>query len=81
MTVRPIVLMSGLLLYGCASEPPVERFRLECESYGFRPETDSLAACILQKSQADEGRDFARSQRATQEGMDMMMGTGVWAVE
>jgi hypothetical protein len=79
MTLRPLVLLSGLFLYGCSSEPRVERFRSECESYGFRLDTDSLAACILQKSQADDGRDFARSQKATQQGMDMMMGTGVWA--
>lgn len=67
-------------LSGCATpEEEMEKLRQRCVEYGYSPNTDLFAVCVQSEAQADNNRDFVRSQRASQIGYDMMMGQGAYA--
>lgn len=78
--VRPLALLPCLaalaLLAGCQTITPQERRAADertCASYGFRPQTDAMARCLLDLDL--DRRAQARANFARQDGMMM----GMWS--
>ena len=71
-----------LFLSGCVShEERLKFYQVNCNEYGFGPNSAAFAECVMRQDQSRKDRDFMRQQRAAKQGYAMMMGEGAWAVE
>lgn len=56
----------AVALCGCATTTPAERLagnQASCQAYGFKPNTDAFASCIMQQEMADDASDADRRTR------------------